>query len=43
LVASGVRGRWLLGPPHELAVLGVAALVVVVTIADWCVRLGLGW
>lgn len=43
LAASGLRGRWLLGPPQELAVLGVAALIVVVTIADWCVRLGLGW
>ncbi len=43
LAASGLRGRWLWGPPHELTVLGVAALVVVVTLADWCVRLGMGW
>ena len=43
LTASGLRGRWIWGPPHELTVLGVAALVVVVTLADWCVRLGMGW
>lgn len=43
LAASGLRGRWLWGPPHELAVLGAAAAIVVVTLADWCLRLGMGW
>lgn len=43
LAASGLRGRWLIGPPHELAVIGLAAAVVVVTLADWSVRLGMGW
>jgi uncharacterized protein DUF2752 len=43
LVASGLRGRWLWGPPHELAVLAVAAAVVLVTLADWCLRLAMGW
>lgn len=43
LTASGLRGRWLWGPPHEWTVLGVAAVVVVVTLADWSLRLGMGW
>lgn len=43
LAASGLRGRWLLGPPHEVTVIGAGALIVLVTIVDWCVRLGLGW
>jgi uncharacterized protein DUF2752 len=43
LIGSALRGRWLIRPPHELAVLGVAAAVVVVTLADWCLRLAMGW
>ena len=43
LVGSALRVRWLWGPPHELAVLAVAAAVVVVTLADWCLRLVMGW
>jgi hypothetical protein len=43
LTASGLWGRWLWGPPRELTVLGVAALVVIVTLADWSLRLGMGW
>ena len=43
LTASAIAGRWLWGPPHEWTVLGVAGLVLVVTLADWSVRLAMGW
>ena len=43
LAASGLMGRWLWGPPHEFTVLGITGLVVAVTLADWCLRLGMGW
>jgi hypothetical protein len=42
LLVSGVRGRWLVGPPHELATLAVGLAIVAVTIIDWTVRLSLG-
>jgi hypothetical protein len=42
LVASGVRGRWLIAPPHELGTLAVGLAIVAVTVIDWTIRLSLG-
>jgi hypothetical protein len=39
LLASGLRGRWLGGPPRETILLGIALAIVAVTLADWCLRL----
>jgi len=43
LLASGLRGRWLIGPPREGLTLAVGLVIVVVTIAQWTVRISLGW
>jgi hypothetical protein len=42
LVISGIRGKWLVAPPHELATLAVGLLIVVVTVVDWTIRLSFG-
>lgn len=42
LTASAVRGRWLWAPPGEITVIAIAILIILVTLADWCVRLSLG-
>jgi hypothetical protein len=39
-VASGVRGRWTAWTPTEGALLGVAALIIAVTLSDYLVRNG---
>lgn len=38
-LVSGLRGRWLGGPPSDRLLAVSAVLVVVVTLADWAVRL----
>lgn len=43
LSVSALAGRWLWGPPGEWKVLAVTGLIVLVTIADWSLRLGMGW
>jgi hypothetical protein len=39
LVVSGVQGKWLVAPPHELMTLAVGLVIVVVTVVDWTIRL----
>jgi hypothetical protein len=39
MVLCGLRGRWLLRPPNEWAVLGVGLSVVFITVVDWMIRL----
>ena len=36
---SALRGRWWIGCPGERVVLGVASLLIVVTIVDWLARI----
>jgi hypothetical protein len=43
LVASGVRGRWVVGPPPEAVTLGLGFAVALVMMIEWAVRLALGW
>ena len=43
LTISGMRGRWLIGPPSEGLTLLAGFAVVVVTLIDWALRLYLGW
>jgi hypothetical protein len=43
LVATGLWGRWLLPPPHEIATLALGLTIVAVTLIDWCLKLSLGW
>jgi len=43
MVASGLRGRWLVAPPHEWGTLAVGLLILVVTVVQWTIRLSLGW
>jgi len=43
MLASGLRGRWLVAPPHEWGTLAVGLVVLAVTIAQWTLRLSLGW
>ena len=43
LMASGVRGRWLIGRPAEEVVLVTGLTVIVVTLIQWTLRLSLGW
>ena len=38
-IVSGIRGRWVFGPPHEMGTITIAIGVVVVTLVDWIVRL----
>lgn len=40
-VASGLRGRWLGGPPSDRLLAVSAVLVVVVTLMDWAARVWL--
>ncbi len=39
MLVCGLRGRWLLCPPNEWAVLGVGLAVVFVSVVDWMIRL----
>jgi hypothetical protein len=39
LFGTGIRGRWVIGPPHEMATITIAIGVVVVTLVDWIIRL----
>lgn len=41
LIGSGVRGRWLIAQPHELTTLLVGVTIIVVTLADWTMRVWL--
>jgi uncharacterized protein DUF2752 len=43
LVASGLRGWWLIGRPHEGLTLAVGLAIVLVTLTQWTLRLSLGW
>jgi len=43
LLISGLRGRWLVAPPHEALTLGVGLVIVAVTLIDWTLRISLGW
>ena len=43
LVASGVRGRWLIMRPVEGIVVAVGLTIIVVTLVQWTLRLSLGW
>ena len=38
LVVSGVRGRWTLARPHEGTVMVVGIAIIVITLADWTLR-----
>ena len=42
MVLCGLRGRWLLRPPNEWAVVGVGLSVILITVVDWIIRLNLG-
>jgi len=43
LLLSGLRGRWLYGPPHEWITLGIGIGIIAVTLIDWTLRLTFGW
>ena len=43
LLVSGLRGRWVLGPPREMAILAAGLVIVAVTLFDWTLRLSFGW
>lgn len=43
LLASGLAGRWQIGPPREGLILAIGLVIVVVTIIQWTLRLSLGW
>jgi hypothetical protein len=36
---SGLRGKWLWGPPNEKVILVVASTILLVTLLDWSYRL----
>ncbi|MDX1945299.1 MAG: DUF2752 domain-containing protein [Pirellulaceae bacterium] len=42
MLVSGVRGRWLLGRPHEFVTLAIGLAIVATTLIDWTVRLTTG-
>lgn len=42
LAVTSIRGRWLFGRPRDMAIVIVAAVVLGVTLVDWCFRLWLG-
>lgn len=42
LAASGFRGRWVMGVPHEYTTLGICITVTLVIFAEWLLRLTLG-
>jgi hypothetical protein len=39
LLASGLAGRWIGRPPHELVIIGLCVSVTLVILTDWAVRL----
>ena len=39
LLVSGIIGRWWVRQPNEWVVVAVAAVIVVVTMVDWGIRL----
>jgi hypothetical protein len=39
MLASGLRGRWVIGRPHEMLALAVGIAIVIVTLVDWSIRL----
>jgi hypothetical protein len=41
LLASAIRGRWLVGRPSDRTLAVVATTVIVVTLLDWIYRLGI--
>jgi hypothetical protein len=43
MLASGLWGRWLLGPPRELPTMIVGLVIIATTLIDWSVRLSFGW
>jgi hypothetical protein len=43
MLASGIWGRWLWGPPREFPTLVVGCAIIVTTLIDWSVRLYFGW
>jgi Protein of unknown function (DUF2752) len=43
LAASGLVGRWVIGPPRAGLTLAVGLTIVVVTLTQWTLRLSLGW
>jgi hypothetical protein len=43
MLASGIRGRWLWGPPREGPTLVVGLAIIATTLIDWSVRLTWGW
>ncbi len=43
MLASGIWGRWLWGPPRELPTMIVGIAIIVTTVIDWSVRLYFGW
>lgn len=38
LLASGLRGRWLVRPPNEYVVLAVGGVLLLVIVTDWLLR-----
>jgi hypothetical protein len=38
---SAIRGRWFLGPIGERTALGIVGFVLLVTMLDWIVRVGI--
>ncbi len=42
LLVSGLRGRWMWGPPRESVLLSVGIAIVAVTLVDWWLRLNWG-
>jgi len=43
LIASGARGRWIVGRPSEWWLFAAALAIVVITLVQWAVRVSLGW
>src|SRR5262245_12760725 len=43
LAASGLVGRWVIGPPRAGLTLAVGLTIIVVTLTQWTLRLSLGW
>jgi hypothetical protein len=39
LLASGIRGRWVVTPPNERTLALAATFFVVITLVDWAIRL----
>jgi hypothetical protein len=39
LLVSGLRGRWVGSPPHELVVIGMCVVMMLVILTDWLLRL----